>query len=399
MNAQHGKCPTGNSRLWFVCPKFVADSEVWMYRQALGIRRLEVKVIAERRSNAEHYPASGFTIETLDEHARLPRSRALRYLMFLSNFRHGFFPGSRAEVRWWLTKFRREKPDVLLAQYGLTATRMLPLARKYGVPVVAHFHGFDLSSSLVRKGYGARLRWALPKLAGIVVVGQFQYDWMLEHGVAADRLRLIPCGVPIDEFTAEKVETPGKCQFLAVGRFVPKKAPELTLRAFALCAGEVPDCELRIIGDGPLLPQCKELAEVLGIRNKVVFLGSQPNERVKEEMRSASAFVQHSITASNGDKEGWPVSIAEACASRLPVVSTRHAGIIDQIDEGQTGFLVDEGDWPAMAVHMAELARDRELRYRMGAAAREKIEQFDTAIQVAKLEEFLLECVGAMPGR
>lgn len=380
-------------RLWFVTPSFVTSTEVWMYRQAVGIRRLAVEIITKKRSNAELYPDKGFSVCTNGETTQLPRAVVLRYLTFLTNFRHGFFPGSRAELRWWLSRFRDQKPDILLCQYGFTATRMLPLAREFDVPLVAHFHGIDYSSAFVRKGYGTRLRRALPSFDGVVVVGQFQYQWMLEQGVKPERLRLIPCGVPTGEFTFPNQEAPGPCRFLAVGRLVPKKAPEHLLRSFAKCVEEVPDCELRIIGDGPLLRQCEELAQTLRIHDKVVFMGSQPNDRVKEDMRSASVFVQHSITTPDGDMEGWPVAIAEACASRLPVVSTRHAGIVDQVDEGKTGFLVDEGDWQQMSVHMAALARDRELRHRMGAAAAEKIGQFDTAGQVAKLEAFLLECL------
>jgi glycosyltransferase involved in cell wall biosynthesis len=380
-------------RLWFVTPSFLTSTEVWMYRQAAGIRRLAVEVLTKQRTNADLYPDDGFTVQTSGELGSLPRSVFLRYLAFLANFRHGFFPGSRTELKWWQARFRESRPDILLCQYGFTAARMLPLAREFGVPLVAHFHGVDFSSVFVRKGYAARLRWALPRFDGVVVVGEFQHRWMLEQGVEPDRVRLIPCGVPIDEFAFASQEAAGPCRFLAVGRLVPKKAPEILLRAFARCVEEVPDCELRIIGDGPMLPQCQELAATLKLGEKVSFLGSQPNERVKQEMRSASVFVQHSVTTDDSDMEGWPVAIAEACASRLPVVSTRHAGIVDQIDEEQTGFLVDEGDWQQMGVHMAALARDAQLRQRMGEAARRKIERFDTQGQIAKLEAFLLECL------
>ena len=108
-------------------------------------------------------------------------------------------------------------------------------------------------------------------------------------------------------------------------------------------------------------------------------------------MGETGAFVQHSVTDESGDMEGWPVSLAEAMASGLPIISTRHAGIVDQVTEGVSGFLVDEGEWEQMAVRMIRLVEDAELRVRMGRAARERAKTFDAAGQVKKLEQVLLD--------
>jgi glycosyltransferase involved in cell wall biosynthesis len=106
----------------------------------------------------------------------------------------------------------------------------------------------------------------------------------------------------------------------------------------------------------------------------VTFLGSQTPEVVQQEMRNARCFVQHSIQAPSGDCEGTPVGLLEAGATGLPVVSTRHAGIPDVVLEGETGFLVDEGDTEGMAAHMLRIAQDPELAARLGAASRQRIE-------------------------
>ncbi|MEA3377274.1 MAG: glycosyltransferase, partial [Chloroflexota bacterium] len=92
-------------------------------------------------------------------------------------------------------------------------------------------------------------------------------------------------------------------------------------------------------------------------------------------MRAARGFVQHSVQAFSGDSEGTPVAVLEAGASGLPVVATRHAGIPDVVVEGETGFLVDEGDVHAMAEGMVRLASMPDLAGRMGAAARKRIEE------------------------
>ena len=128
-----------------------------------------------------------------------------------------------------------------------------------------------------------------------------------------------------------------------------------------------------MVGDGPLLTPCRDLARGLGIESSVAFLGAQSHHVVRDEMLAARAFVQHSIEASSGDCEGTPVAILEAGASGLPVVATRHAGIPDVVIEGETGLLVDEKDVTGMASRMRRLAEDPGLAGNMGRAAREHI--------------------------
>src|SRR5690606_2027114 len=91
-----------------------------------------------------------------------------------------------------------------------------------------------------------------------------------------------------------------------------------------------------------------------------------------------------------GDEEGLPVAILEAMASGLPVVSTRHAGIPEAVIEGTTGYLVDEGDTAGMAAHVVRLARDAELRRRMGHAGWQRaLQSFSWPRERARLLELL----------
>lgn len=94
---------------------------------------------------------------------------------------------------------------------------------------------------------------------------------------------------------------------------------------------------------------------------------------VAEAMREARAVILHSVTTSDNDMEGTPVTILEAGAAGLPAVSAPHAEISDVVIHDETGFLVAEGDTDAMAEHMISLARDPSLAARMGRRAREHV--------------------------
>jgi glycosyltransferase involved in cell wall biosynthesis len=91
--------------------------------------------------------------------------------------------------------------------------------------------------------------------------------------------------------------------------------------------------------------------------------------------------------------EGWPVVIGEAMAASLPIVATRHAGIVDQVDEGENGFLCDEGDWRQMGRDMICLADNQSLRGHFGTRSLEKVLKVDAMIQIERLRAFMNERV------
>jgi len=215
-------------------------------------------------------------------------------------------------------------------------------------------------------------------------------DWLLEAGCDPRRVVKVPYGAPLAELSPAEYVDAEPCRFVMVGRLTAKKRPDLSLRAFARCREQAPEATLTIIGGGELEETCRRLADELGLGDSVDWMGQQPNDVVKRTLAGASAFVQHSVTADNGDKEGWPVSIAEAAGSGLPVVSTRHASIPEQVEDGVTGLLCDELDWQVMGDHMRRLADEPDTRAAMGRAARKKLAAFDTQTQVGLLEDVLL---------
>jgi glycosyltransferase involved in cell wall biosynthesis len=115
---------------------------------------------------------------------------------------------------------------------------------------------------------------------------------------------------------------------------------------------------------------------------------------VRNILAESDVYVQHSIVSSRGSTEGFGVSIAEASSCGLPVVVTRCGGIEDQVADGETGYCVPQKDVEAMAKRMTELAADRDLRKRLGAAGRKRmVEMYDSARQTGRLEDVLLGCV------
>jgi colanic acid/amylovoran biosynthesis glycosyltransferase len=269
--------------------------------------------------------------------------------------------------------FREVRPDAVLAEYGTVGVQVLEACREFGVPLTVHFHGFDAGVHAVLAAHRRSYPDLFHGAAAIIAVSRAMQQRLRGLGAPPGKLHLNPYGVDCGRFGGAAPAEAAPV-FLGVGRLVPKKAPHLTLRAFAEVHRHHPEARLRLIGDGPLRDDCRRLARDLGIVAAVAFLGARPHAAVAEEMRRARAFVLHSVVAPSGDREGTPVSILEAGASGLPVVATRHEGIPDVVVEGETGLLVDERDIEAMARHMLRLAREPALAGAMGRAARQHIE-------------------------
>jgi colanic acid/amylovoran biosynthesis glycosyltransferase len=282
--------------------------------------------------------------------------------------------------RAWDAALARCEPDVVMAEYGPTACAILPACRRAGVPLVAHFHGFDASRHDVLEAYASRYRDLFEHAAAIVAVSRTMAAHLAALGCPQGKIVRNPCGCDAELFGGTDAG-PAPRTFVAVGRFVEKKAPYLTLAAFAEVVRALPEARLRMIGDGPLFGVCQDLAQALDIANAVTFLGAQPHTVVHREMQQACAFLQHSVVASDGDSEGLPVAVLEAGAMGLPVVATRHAGIPDAVVEGETGLLVDERDVHGMAHHMRSLATDSGCARVLGDGGRAHIRRYFTMEQ------------------
>ena len=270
---------------------------------------------------------------------------------------------------------RREAPEVVLAEFGFHAVRVMELVPRTGLPLVVHFRGSDASSRRHYVQLRHRYRRLLALAAAIVVKSQPMKQRLLAlAGPEASRLRVLvsPSGADpaLFEGAAPAAAPP---HFLSVGRFVAKKGPLQTLEAFALAARERPRLRLVMVGDGPLLDACRDRAVALRIADRVDFAGVRSPQWIAAEMRTMRGFLQHSLTAPDGDQEGSPVAVMEAQLSGLPVVATRHAGIPEVVQDGLTGHLVEEGDVQAMAAGIARLADEPEHAARLGEAGRRRV--------------------------
>ena len=261
--------------------------------------------------------------------------------------------------------------QVIMSEYLDHSLPWLPVALELGIPFFVHAHGYDVSLRLRDPLWQQRYK-AFEQAAGIIVVSEVSRTRLLGLGLEPDKVHVVPCGVDVPDQPLRR-HANGVVRCLGVGRMVGKKAPILLLDAFRRAAEGSAELQLDYVGTGELRLAARHFVQALDLSKRVTLHGALPHEQVIQLMREADVFIQHSVTDPlTGDEEGLPVAILEAMAEGLPVVSTAHAGIPEAVIDGETGFLVPEGDSVAMASRIVSLAKDQGLRDQFGEAGRRR---------------------------
>ncbi|MBN9672057.1 glycosyltransferase [Roseibium aggregatum] len=236
---------------------------------------------------------------------------------------------------------KEEQVDVILCEFGDLGAEVADSIGNIGIPIFLYYRGFDGTLRIKSPKHQKLTARAFRKAEGVFFVSKYLQDNLARYGLVHPNSYIVPSGVNTDEFRpAEKK----KARFVAVGRLIEKKRPEITVQSFCDEARAHPSATLTMIGDGPALEACRDIVRKEGMEDQVSFLGDQPHDEVCRHLREAEFFLQHSAPSPEGDAEGAPRSIQEALACGCVVLSTRHAGIPELISEGETGFLVDELD-------------------------------------------------------
>jgi len=279
--------------------------------------------------------------------------------------------------------------DVVLAEYGMVGASVAEACKMAAVPLVIHFHGADAHHRPTIAKYLPLYPQAFDYASAIVAVSNDMVEALKKMGAPASKIHLNPYGVDGTRFPLIDISNSGP-DFLSVGRFVEKKSPLSVIRAFKQVHLSFPEAHLWMVGDGPLLDNTRQLVSEFGLTDSVTLAGVMTSAGILALMEKVRCFVQHSVTATDGDMEGTPNTILEAASAGLAIVSTAHAGIKEAVVDDVTGFLVPEHDIDAMAAKMKQIAGDIKLAAKMGLAAHDHIvENYDINKRIALLDNII----------
>ncbi|MES2116731.1 MAG: glycosyltransferase [Pseudomonadota bacterium] len=223
--------------------------------------------------------------------------------------------------------------------------------------VLVHYHGGEAAAFLARQGRLVTV--TLGRAHAIVVPSDFLAQVFRQHGLA---VQILPNVVDLARFSpGPPASRPGP-MILVCRHLEPLYDHATALRAFRLLRLAVPHAQLTIAGDGPELARLRRLAGELDVADAVVFAGALDQDGMASLYRQADAVLNPSLA------DNMPVSILEALASGVPVVSTDVGGIPCLLEHGHTGLLAAPGDAETMARHLLSILHDTDAAQRMAAA-------------------------------
>ncbi|MBX7244660.1 MAG: glycosyltransferase family 4 protein [Candidatus Sumerlaeaceae bacterium] len=299
----------------------------------------------------------------------------------------------------------RIKPvDVIVAGHPVPLGNVaLALKRLRGKPIIIITHGEDVTMFSRTTRMRSMLATAL---AGADVVTCSTVDSAKEIArvamFAAEQTVVWPPALDAAgaEVAAEKVEEvrqrhglAGRRVLLTVGRLVPRKGVDTTLRALASLAEEFPELVYLVVGTGPYDKDLKSLAVKLGIIERVVFAGSVDDTR--PYYHAADVFVMPNRMMPDGEREGYGIVFVEAGLAGKPVIGGRSGGAQEAVKEGETGLLVNPESPNEVAAAIRRLLTEPGLAGKLGdEGRRHALELTAPEAQRARFDALISKALG-----
>jgi glycosyltransferase involved in cell wall biosynthesis len=264
------------------------------------------------------------------------------------------------------------RPDLVTAHGAKVGILGRLAARVLRLPLVVTVHGWAcapgtpplqaLASRWLERTIG-------PLASKVITVSEFDRRFGVDTRlVSENRVVTVHNGMP--DIAVELRAVPGGApvRLVMVARFEPQKDHATLLRA--LGGLQTHPWNLDLVGDGPLRPAMEALADSLGIRERVNFLGQRRDvDRI---------LSQSHISTLVSNWEGFPLSILEAMRAGLPVVATGVGGVAEAIEDGKTGYVVAQGDPDVLRDRIERLLTSSALRVQLGTNGRRRYEQHFT---------------------
>lgn len=387
-------------KIAFFVRQFPALSETFILNQITGLidRGHEVDIYADKPSNTHkiHSDVNKYNLLQRTYYAQTPTNHFLRVLkglkLLVANFYrnplvllrslNGFKYGRLATSLWLLYAVKplldKRSYDIVHCHFGFNGILGMFL-RDIGAlqgKLITTYYGSDISRDI--QMFGNRIYDRLFDSGDLFfAISEWMKCQLIELGCNEKKIIVHRIGIDCGRFSFAPRQLHGDDQvrLVTIARLVEKKGVEYGVRAIAKLAKTNPNIEYNVVGDGPLKEDLQQLIQELDASDRVNLLGWKQQKEIVEILNNADILLAPSVTSKNGDQEGTPVSLMEAMAMGLPVISTQHSGIPELIDDGITGFLVPERDVDSLAEKLGYLVEFPEVWPEMGSAGRAYMEK------------------------
>jgi glycosyltransferase involved in cell wall biosynthesis len=240
------------------------------------------------------------------------------------------------------------------------------------VRVLITSHGGDLYG-LKGPVFRQIIKWVAGGCDHLTVVSRAMRTEAMKLSVEPARVSVMPMGVDLQRLFVPPLRPAPAQSLLFVGRLVEKKGLRYLLEAMPKILAEFPEARLVVAGDGPCRRELEGFCAVLGIRERVEFLGAVRNEELPAVYQRSSIIVFPSVVSTDGDREGFGLVLVEALGCGCAAVASDLPAMTDIVENGVTALIVPQKRPDAIAAAVIRLLTDPELRLRLAQAGRRQV--------------------------
>ena len=309
--------------------RYLPLTEVWIYNQLKKLKDFRIIFLCRSLHNVDLFP--GIEVYALEE-----KSFILQKLNILFSKVFGYIPMFDRKSR---------EAKLLHVHFGYNAIKLTGLKKKRNIPMICSFYGIDAHHfPYANKRNLKKMQGMFIQVDKVLVLGKYMKSQLINLGCPEDKIIIHHLGIYLDkiEFVLRTYNKSRPVRFLLASSFIEKKGVETCLQALINLKNDL-DFTVDIIGDGPLKTRIQDIIKSGNLQEKVKMHGYQPYEFFIKLAYDCDVMLQASRTSEANDKEGTPMSLVDAMATGMPVVSTRHGDIPEIVVDGVTGFLAEEG--------------------------------------------------------
>lgn len=272
------------------------------------------------------------------------------------------------EVKKTVAILKQYNPRIIHSNVGAALHILIPLFLS-GIKTkhifTVHSMGYRIFNGIKKKIIG--ICFKSKAIIPVAICDKVKQSLIQEYRLKPNEVELVYNGVDTKIFTPEHKENK-EITFISVGTLYKIKNHALLIDAFKILHKNNPESKLIIVGDGELREELINRTKEYGLEKSVLFEGNQSNV--------AKYLHLSDIYCCTSEVEGLPISVLEAMACGLPVITTPAGGVVDIIKDGENGYIINNHP-NDIAEKMETLLLNSEIRMRMGEKSRRMAERLD----------------------
>ena len=262
--------------------------------------------------------------------------------------------------------FRKIRANIIHAHFAHVGWEAIKLKDALKLPLVVSFYGYDYQSVPFKYPiWKKRYKALFEKVDIIICEGYHGKKILLDMGCDESKIEVCKLGIEVKKIAVNKPnKSKNSLKMIQIANMVDKKGHIHTLLAFADALKSCPNMHLTLIGNGKNRPKIMQFLEMNNLKENISVINDISYASLHNFLDDYNVFIHPSCYTDDMDCEGGaPIVLLDAQATGLPIISTKHCDIPDEVSHKKSGFLADEKNNEQLSKYIKKFYRMSSLEY------------------------------------